>query len=112
MNINLRGKRIFQGLQAVLVSPKPIRVLAVFSSHAKMREEFRLAINQVMMWGTGFQVRHAEYSIETPIGSVLLFRSVELADHLCGLEVHDFWVDDELESNSWLLTFLSTRARL
>lgn len=115
MRINLRGKQIFQGLYAVLVSPTPIKVLAVFANHDKLREEFRTAVNQVTMWGTGFKVRLADQIIETPVGSQLFFRSVETGSHLDrlkGMEIHDLWVDNDLEPNSGLINFLRCRTRL
>ena len=94
MRINLRGKQIFQGLYAVLVSPTPIKVLCVFNSREVMRDQFVECTNQVLRFGQGFLVKIVDSTITTPIGSVLMFRDVSTPDdlhRLNGMEVHDFW---------------------
>ena len=109
------GKRTFRGLTAVLVSAKPIRVLAVFGTYQAMRDQFEVCANQVQILGTGFKVSHTDMIIETPLGSKLIFKHVggpEDMHRLAGMEVHEFWIDEEHKFRAELTPVLQCRARL
>lgn len=109
------GKRTFRGLTAVMASTKPIKVLAVFGTFEAMREQFKICADQVLILGTGFKVTYTDMIIETPNGSKLIFKHVggpEDMHRLAGMEVHEFWIDEDHRFRAELTPVLQCRARL
>lgn len=115
MRINLRGKKLFQGMYAVLVSPEPIRVLAVFETDRAMKTAFQTSVEHMINWGPGFKAYYADGVIEIPNGSKLIFKTVGSRrdlDSLQGLEIHDCWIDDLHSLDDELHDLLASRCRL
>lgn len=110
MRMSLRGERIFQPVYAALICPTPIKILAVFATENKLREEFEHAADQIKLWGRDFKVNHTNRTIDTPIGSRVFFKCGVNA--LQGMEVHDYWVDESIEYDPEMLNLVSCRARL
>lgn len=114
-DIKLRGKPFFTGLMAVLVSPTPIKVLCVFGTHKAMRDQFFECADQVLKLGQGFAVRMHDNTITTPIGSVLMFKSISSHDsmlQLQGVELHDLWIEDGHPFGEDVYKRLQCRVRL
>ena len=114
-DIRLRGKAFFQGLMAVLVSPTPIKVLCIFGTHKAMRDQMYECADQVLKLGQGFVVKIMDNTIVTPIGSELIFKSIEQPEDMMkvqGIEVHDLWVSPAHPFAKEVWDRLQCRARL